>query len=100
MSGNHNLRVVTPTSSSCTAFTPNSSSSTRLSAHGDEKHDIKKINPELVSNAGMPYHRSMINVSSDNPDIGVPHGVNIVYEKSQSHADLTKSNELIGYKSS
>ena len=77
LSGNHNLRVVTPTSSSCT---------------------VQNVNPELVSKTGMPYHRSMINVSSDSPDIGVLHGVTIVSEKSQSHADLTKSNELVGYK--
>ena len=58
----------------------------------------KKFNPDLESKVGMPYHRSMINVSSDSPDIGVGQSQSIVSEKSQSHADLTKSNELSGYK--
>ena len=58
----------------------------------------KKFNPDLESKVGMPYHRSMINVSSDSPDIGISQSQSITSEKSQSHADLTKSNELAGYK--
>ena len=58
----------------------------------------KKINYDLESKAGMPYHRSMINVSSDSQDIGISQSQSIASEKSQSHADLTKSDELAGYK--
>jgi len=40
----------------------------------------------------------MINVSSNNPDPVVLQRQNNVGEKSQSHADLTKSNDLTDYK--
>ena len=87
--GGRNSLSVQPSSRVITS-TPSSNNSVPPSS--------KKINYDLESKAGMPYHRSMINVSSDSQDIGISQSQSIASEKSQSHADLTKSDELAGYK--
>ena len=97
LSGQHILRTSTttpPSSETTNAVLPSTS---RPLTHGDDL----QYN-DLPSKVGIlnPYHRSMINVSSSIPDVvGVPQQQRcIVPEKSQSHADLTKSNDLNGYK--
>ena len=91
LSGQHTLRALASTSTSPSTVLSNAPlpSSSRLSTNGDEK---------LESDLVTPYHRSMINVSSNSPDPVVSQRRTIVGEKSQSHADLTKSNDLTDYK--
>lgn len=68
--------------------------SSLLPAHMDEECDM-----ELSKNGSInPYHRSMINVSNNSPGVGASQQRDLVVEKSQSHVDLTKSNDLGDYK--
>ena len=107
--------VLTPTAANTTML----SSLTRSLTHGDVRCDIDLSSMEAnsfstSSNANImshntainkndlhteggavaPYHRSMINVCSNSSEARASSRTSTVAEKSLSHADLTKSNEL------
>ena len=74
--------------------TSNMPASSLLTAHMDEQCDMELSKSGSIN----PYHRSMINVSNNSPGVDASQQRDLVVEKSQSHVDLTKSNDLGDYK--
>ena len=110
LSEQHSLRTGTSTATP-PPTAPNTialSALSRSSTHGDVRCDIDLValeansagNNNLPSKGGIitPYHRSMINVSSNISDAGASQQRATVTEKSLSHVDLTKPNELFDHK--